>query len=207
MQESLFNTAALPSHQRYRLGEATLDYYPAWLDSAFADHCYQTLLHETPWRQDSLRFGGKAVAVPRLQAWYGEPKARYGYSGLTLTPLPWTPFLNDLRQRVETQVQAPFNAVLLNYYRDGKDSVAWHADDEAELGPAPLIASLSLGAPRRFELRALEGRDKYALELTHGSLLVMGPPLQHQWRHRLPKQPEIHAGRLNLTFRFIHGMA
>jgi alkylated DNA repair dioxygenase AlkB len=208
MQGSLFDSGALPHYQRYQLGKAALDYYPAWLDAAFANTCYDTLLRDTPWRQDTLRFGGKPVTVPRLQAWHGP---RYAYSGLTLAPLPWTPLLQQLRDDLQNVLQQSFNAVLLNYYRNGNDSVAWHSDDEPELGPAPVIASLSLGAVRRFELQALDrtqlAMSKRSLELEHGSLLVMGAGLQRHWRHQLPKQPEVSAGRLNLTFRFIHGMA
>jgi alkylated DNA repair dioxygenase AlkB len=211
MQGTLFDSAALPRHQRYQLGSATLDYYPVWLDASRADHCYAQLLRDTPWRQDTLCFGGKPVAVPRLQAWHGEARARYGYSGLTLAPLPWTPLLRELREGLESALQRPFNAVLLNYYRDGNDSVAWHSDDEAELGPEPVIASLSLGAVRRFELQALDraqrAGSKRVLELAHGSLLVMGAGLQRHWLHQLPKQAQISTGRLNLTFRFIHGVA
>lgn len=211
MQGTLFDSATLPAYQRYQLGEAILDYYPSWLEPERADHYLQALLQETPWRQDSLNFGGKKVPVPRLQAWYGEPKAKYGYSGLALNPLPWTPLLSALRQELQDTLQHPFNAVLLNYYRDGNDSVSWHSDDESELGPAPVIASLSLGATRRFELqakdRARHSPSRQALELTHGSLVVMGPGLQRHWRHQIPKQPGITEGRLNLTFRFIHGVA
>ncbi|MDR0781543.1 MAG: alpha-ketoglutarate-dependent dioxygenase AlkB [Pseudomonadales bacterium] len=211
MQHALFDNSALPRHQHYSLGSASLDYYPAWLDGARADHCYGQLLRDTPWRQDTLRFGGKPVLVPRLQAWYGDTQARYGYSGLTLTPLPWTPLLQELRDELQRALQRPFNAVLLNYYRDGNDSVAWHSDDEAELGAAPMIASLSLGAVRRFELqardRARHGANKHTLDLAHGSLLVMGAGLQQHWRHQLPKQPGIGSSRLNLTFRFIHAVA
>jgi alkylated DNA repair dioxygenase AlkB len=211
MQGSLFDSAALPQYQRYQLGSATLDYYPVWLDASRADRYYEQLLHDTPWRQDTLRFGGKPVTVPRLQAWYGESRARYGYSGLTLSPLPWTPPLLELREALQELLPHSFNAVLLNYYRDGNDSVAWHSDDETELGPEPVIASLSLGAVRRFELQALDraerANSKRSLELAHGSLLVMGAGLQRYWRHQLPKQPEVGASRLNLTFRFIHGVA
>jgi alkylated DNA repair dioxygenase AlkB len=163
----------------------------------------RTLLVETPWRQDTLKFGGKEVAVPRLQAWYGD--RRYAYSGLRLVPLPWTPLLDNIRRRISATFKHEFNSVLLNYYRDGNDSVAWHSDDEHELGPDPQIASLSLGIPRRFELKHRTRNDpKVSMLLEDGSLLLMGSGLQRHWKHQLPKDAGITAPRLNLTFRFIH---
>jgi len=196
--------------QRLPLGAQYLDYYPVYLPPAEADAWLTALLQETPWQQDSLRFGGKAVPVPRLQAWYGDAAAQYGYSGLDLHPLPWTLRLQTLRARLEHELQLAFNAVLLNLYRNGADSVAWHSDDEAKLGPCPIIASLSLGAARRFELKPRGDAGppgKRTLELAHGSLVVMGPGLQQHWQHRLPKQPEITHSRINLTFRLIHAVA
>lgn len=163
----------------------------------------RVLLDETAWRQDTLRFGGKEVLVPRLQAWYGE--RRYGYSGLKLAPLPWTPTLDAIRHRIAEHCGTLFNSVLINYYRDGNDSVAWHSDDERELGPDPCIASLSFGATRRFELKhRVQPRTKMQLLLEDGSLLMMGRGLQGNWRHQLPKDPTVTAPRLNLTFRLIY---
>ena len=170
---------------------------------------FTTLLAATPWRQDTLRFGGKAVPVPRLQAWYGDANSRYGYSGLQLAPLPWTPLLRSLRDRLTQTLGLRFNSVLLNYYRDGNDSVAWHSDDEPELGPDPQIASLSLGTARRFELRHRwhKALPKRQLLLADGSLLLMGHHLQRHWQHRLPKEPGLLGARLNLTFRLVAAMA
>lgn len=164
---------------------------------------------ETPWQQAHLNFAGKRVAVPRLQAWYGDEHARYGYSGLQLHPLPWTSLLNTIRTQLEQRLNLRFNSVLLNHYRDGQDSVAWHSDDEKELGPDPMIASLSFGSTRRFELKHRTRRelDKVCLDLMDGSLVLMGKGVQKHWVHQIPKQPGITASRLNLTFRFIHGMA
>jgi alkylated DNA repair dioxygenase AlkB len=161
------------------------------------------LLAETAWRQDTLKFGGKEVLVPRLQAWYGE--RRYAYSGLRLVPLPWTPVLDEIRRKISAICGLEFNSVLLNYYRDGNDSVAWHSDDERELGPDPLIASLSLGATRRFELKhRTRKQSKVNMLLEDGSLLLMGKGLQQHWTHQLPKDASVTAPRLNLTFRLIH---
>jgi alkylated DNA repair dioxygenase AlkB len=183
--------------------DAELSWMPWFYDAAESAALLHTLLHNTPWRQDTLNFGGKAVAVPRLQAWYGE--RRYGYSGLKLTPLPWTPVLEAIRNKITATTGLPFNSALVNYYRDGNDSVAWHSDNERELGPDPLIASLSLGAERRFELKhRTVKQSKMNLILENGSLLLMGSGLQRHWLHQLPKDAGISAPRVNLTFRFIH---
>lgn len=191
------------------LPDASLHYIPDFLHTAESTDLMLSLLQHTPWRQDYLRFGGKSVPVPRLQAWYGDERSTYGYSGLRLPPLPWTPQLAELRERLENTLQLPFNSVLLNYYRDGSDSVAWHSDNERELGPDPQIASLSLGAPRLFELkhRNVRQHGKRRIMLGDGSLLLMGSGLQRHWLHQLPKTPGVTTPRLNLTFRFIHGMA
>lgn len=195
--------------ERFALPDAELRYFPAWYSPAESIALRRQLLAETPWRQDSLRFGGKPVAIPRLQAWYGDRASRYEYSGLRLSPLPWTPLLTRLRERLERELGLQFNSVLLNWYRDGNDSVAWHSDDEHELGPDPLIASLSFGASRPFELkhRSLRGYGKRSLTLADGSLLLMGRGLQRHWQHQLPKQPGLQEARLNLTFRLIGAVA
>jgi len=190
--------------ERIRLLDAEILYYPQFLTNDLAMAYFQQLSRETHWRQDSLNFGGKTVQIPRLQAWYGEKRANYGYSGLALTPDPWTPLLNTIKQHVESVSGTSFNSVLLNYYRDGNDSVAWHSDDEQELGPDPVIASLSLGAARRFELKHRAQKiPKSTCELTNGSLIVMGNGVQVYWQHQIPKQPGIIDGRINLTFRKI----
>lgn len=187
------------------LADAEICLIPHFLDSACAEAYYQRLLKQTPWQQDSLNFGGKQVLIPRLQAWYGDRKSSYGYSGLSLAPLPWTAVLLDLKSQVEEAANAGFNSVLLNYYRNGQDSVAWHSDDESELGDNPVIASLSLGCVRRFELKHRSGKwPKAVCELGNGSLIIMGHGVQQHWQHCIPKQPGITEGRINLTFRYIH---
>lgn len=205
--DSAFTSNATSPHahapEKLLLRDAELTHFPRFFDAAECASLLETLLTETPWRQDTLKFGGKAVLVPRLQAWYGD--RAYGYSGLKLTPLPWTPVLDGIRRKVSGACGLEFNSALLNYYRDGNDSVAWHADDERELGPDPLIASLSLGATRRFELKHRVHRlTKMNILLENGSLLLMGSGLQRHWVHQLPKDPGITLPRLNLTFRFIH---
>ena len=187
---------------------AELDLRPHWLDAATAATWFTELARDTPWEQPQLFIHGRHLAVPRLLAWYGDPEARYRYSGLEHQPLPWTPLLAEIRTRVQEACGRPFNAVLLNYYRDGNDSMGWHSDDEPELGRDPLIASLNLGGTRRFDLRRKgTTRIGHSLELSDGSLLVMGGQTQHHWQHQVAKTRKPVAPRINLTFRLIRGRA
>jgi alkylated DNA repair dioxygenase AlkB len=190
------------------LDGAGLQLLPGWLEAATADGWLRRLLAETPWQQPQLRLFGRSLPTPRLVAWYGDPEAFYRYSGQTHRPLPWTPLLAQIRQRVEWTVGQRLNGVLLNYYRDGQDSMGWHSDDEPELGPEPLVASLSLGGRRRFDLRRRgTSRIGHSLWLEHGALLVMSGATQHHWQHQVAKSRACCAPRLNLTFRLIRSRA
>lgn len=177
-----------------------LRYLARFLPSARGWELFAQLRDATDWTQHRLRLFGKDVPEPRLSAWYGEQA--YRYSGQTRQPLAWTPLLADLCRQVEAASGARYNAVLLNLYRDGGDSMGLHSDDESELGPAPTIASVSLGAVRRFVLRHRTAPLRYGLELAHGSLLVMAGPTQQAWKHGLPKAAGAQA-RINLTFRWL----
>ena len=187
------------------LPQADLLFDPAFLAANEAAHLLDQLTTEVAWEQRSIRIFGQQMPQPRLTAWYGDPQARYTYSGLAWEPRLWTPALLALRQRVEAATGACFNSVLLNLYRDGRDSMGWHADDEPELGAAPTIASLSLGATRRFRLRPCTGRPHapFGLDLPSGSLLLMRGPTQQHWQHALPKTTRPLGPRLNLTFRWV----
>ncbi|WJN61026.1 alpha-ketoglutarate-dependent dioxygenase AlkB [Pseudomonas sp. SO81] len=190
--------------QVLQLPDAELDFRPHWVDVATADQWLQQLTAETPWEQPRLLIHGKHFPVPRLLAWYGDPEASYRYSGLLHQPLPWTPLLAEIRARVEEVAGQPFNGVLLNFYRDGNDSMGWHSDDESVLGRNPLVASLNLGGPRRFDLRRKgSGRIEHSLQLDSGSLLVMAGATQHHWQHQVAKTRKPVAPRINLTFRLI----
>jgi len=156
---------------------------------------------EIDWQQDYLQMYGKRVAIPRLQAWYGDKD--YSYSGMILTAKPWLPVLLELKQQVENKCQTPFNAVLANLYRDQNDTVGWHSDDEAELGKDPVIASLSLGDERNFQLKHKYSGEKLTIPLTSGSLLIMAGATQHYWQHALPRTKKVKSPRINLTFRQI----
>jgi alkylated DNA repair dioxygenase AlkB len=178
--------------------------HEAWLEASAATELFVGLRDEVPWRQEQIRIHGREFMQPRLVAWFGDPEASYTYSGLKLSPEPWPARLAALRGLVERDAEAPFNSVLCNLYRDGNDSMGMHADDERELGPNPVIASVSLGATRRFALRhGKKPGERLDLDLSGGSLLVMSGTTQHFWRHGVPKQRAIAESRINLTFRRI----
>ena len=161
------------------------------------------LYRSLAWREESIVLFGRRMLQPRLLAWYGDSEAVYRYSGVRHVPLPWTGDLAMLRERVEALCGVRFNSVLANLYRDHRDSMGLHADDEAELGERPVIASLSLGEERAFRFRYRHGRDREALRLVlpSGSLLVMAGDTQKNWKHELPKQARPCGPRINLTFR------
>ncbi|WP_307185062.1 alpha-ketoglutarate-dependent dioxygenase AlkB family protein [Massilia yuzhufengensis] len=159
------------------------------------------LLSETSWRAETVVVYGKRHLQPRLSAWHGD-KA-YRYSGLSLAPLPFTPLLDTIRLAAEKATGRRYNSVLMNYYRDGSDSMGMHSDNEPELGPEPAIASVSFGAMRTFILRHKDSKETLKLPLTDGSLLFMGGALQAYWMHGINKTSKPVGARLNLTFRNI----
>ena len=193
------------SFQKLPLPGADLLFAPDFLPAAEATALLTHLTAAAAWEQRTIQLFGQAFPQPRLTAWYGDPQARYTYSGLTWEPCPWLPALAELRQRLEAATATRYNSVLLNLYRDGRDSMGWHADDEPELGPAPAIASLSLGALRRFRLRPRPGlsHDPLGIDLPPGRLLLMRGPTQQHWQHALPKTARPVGPRLNLTFRWV----
>ena len=183
-------------------GEARL--WPSALRPDEAGELFAELRRTIDWQQESILMFGRRVLVPRLVAWHGDPGTSYTYSGTLHQPLPWTSPLARIRDRVSELSCARFNAVLLNLYRDGRDGMGWHADDEAELGRDPVIASVSLGATRRFCLRHRKRRNlKLDLPLAPGSLLCMAGATQHHWVHALPKTRAAVGERINLTFRLV----
>ena len=172
------------------------------------DELLQQLISDIPWRAEDITVFGKTYPQPRLIAWYGDSDAIYTYSGVAHEPLGWSPPLDQLKRRVEALAGARFNSVLLNYYRDHRDSMGLHADDEPELGPEPVIASLSLGAERKLHFKHKTRRDLAPLNLAlpSGSLLIMRGPTQRHWKHGLHKLRRACGPRVNLTFRLVdHG--
>jgi alkylated DNA repair dioxygenase AlkB len=195
----LFDIPGRPTPIPIEDGElALLRQLPLPLPNAEA---FARLLHETPWRAESVVVYGKRHLQPRLTAWYGA--ASYTYSGLQLDPLPWTELLLVIRSAVESACGRRFNSVLLNRYRDGRDSMGMHSDDEPELGDQPVIASLSFGTTRTFILRHKRNKKTVRLELEDGSLLLMSGRLQENWLHGINKSARSLGERLNLTFRYI----
>jgi alkylated DNA repair dioxygenase AlkB len=183
---------------------ADLRFDPAWLGAGAADALFTALLTAIPWETHRIRLFGREVDSPRLSCWIGDPGAAYTYSGTRFEPRPWPQALAPVRTRLSAELGVGFNSVLANLYRDGRDSMGWHSDAEAELGPLPVIASLSLGAARRF---ALKSRDDPAMGLAFalppGSLLVMAGETQRRYRHALPRTARPVGARINLTFRRI----
>jgi len=162
------------------------------------------LLEHVEWVQPMLQMFGRPVLQPRLTAWFGESGRRYTYSGVAFDPKPWTTSLRAIKAVCEERASARFNSVLVNLYRSGDDSVAWHADDEPELGTNPTIASVSFGATRRFDLKHRETGETVKTDLRSGSLLVMSGACQHKWLHQVAKTKKASDPRVNLTFRSIH---
>lgn len=158
------------------------------------------------WRKDFITMFGKTHPLPRLTAWHGDQGLVHTYSKIKMTSLGWTPALEKIKDRLEKDVNAKFNSVLVNYYRDGNDHMSYHADDEKELGKNPTIASLSFGATRKFHLkhRFDNSIPIHKFDLESQSLLVMKDELQHFWMHKISKSTMINEPRLNLTFRYIY---
>jgi alkylated DNA repair dioxygenase AlkB len=203
MTEDLF-----PTHERLErvlIEDAEL-YYLRHLSLAQApDIALRRLIDEVPWRAENIVVWGRTYPQPRLVAWYGDAGKHYKYSGIELIPLPWTPMLLDIKSRVEAVAGTDFNSVLLNYYRDHRDSMGLHSDDEPELGERPILASLSLGEERTFILK--QKRDKalkpVRLKLASGSFLLMKGNTQRYWKHGIDKENRPFGPRVNLTFRRI----
>ncbi|HIK44361.1 MAG TPA: alpha-ketoglutarate-dependent dioxygenase AlkB [Leptolyngbyaceae cyanobacterium M65_K2018_010] len=169
-----------------------------------SDRLFHDLYTGIHWCQEHLQMFGKQIPAPRLTAWHGDVGKSYTYSRLTHHPQPWTAPLTLIRKRIEPIAQVQFNGVLLNLYRNGNDSMAWHSDDEPELGPNPIIGSVSLGGTRHFRFRhRYQKANPVGVNLTHGSLLIMGGSTQHFWQHQLAKTSRPVRPRINLTFRVI----
>ncbi|SNY53031.1 Alkylated DNA repair dioxygenase AlkB [Arsukibacterium tuosuense] len=189
--------------QQFLLPDAAITLWPAWLSASGASLLQAQLTADLPWRQEQIRIYGKTVKIPRRQVWMGDPHCSYQYSGARFMPAPWHPALQQLAAELSDTIGRPFNCVLLNLYASGQDHMGWHADNEPELGDTPAIASLSLGATRRFDLQHRTLGHQLQLQLENGSLLLMAGDCQQHWQHRLPKQSRVDAPRLNLTFRYI----
>ncbi len=216
-------TALAVDSRKIWLIPETVWYLESFLSGSDSDRLCKRLLTSIDWQQHVLQSFGHRVNCPRLCAWHGDDGADYSYSGIHLHPEPWTSELTEIRSRVEAVLGLSFNSVLLNLYRDGRDSIGWHADDEPELGVEPVIASVSLGETRKFRFKKKfkkklkktlkkERRDEstfelrpetFSIDLSPGSLLVMRGRCQVEWKHAVPKTKRKVEPRINLTFRQI----
>lgn len=187
----------------FSLPQAELEYFPHFLNTEKANFLFEKLLKEVSWQQQNIKLFGKEIPQPRLTAFFAEKGISYTYSGLQLKPETFSSEILDLKQQTEEVSGFEFNTCLANLYRDGNDSMGWHADDEQVLGKNPVIASISLGGVRSFQFKHKTKNLKEKIELQHGSLLIMKGSMQHYWKHQLPKTKKEVSPRINLTFRKI----
>jgi alkylated DNA repair dioxygenase AlkB len=200
--KELFDSASEPLF--FDLPDAEIIYFPHFYDQLIADSMYTELQKDILWQQDDIKVYGKIYPQPRLTALYGDEGLSYSYSNIKMVPHPWNILLQKIKTAVELVAKTNFSTVLLNNYRDGKDSNGWHADNEKELGINPIIASVSFGAERVFQLKHnADKSQKIAITLQHGSLLLMKGTTQHFWKHQIPKTAKPIGTRINLTFRLI----
>ena len=193
-----------PEPIRFNLPDAEIVYYPHFFNREKSDEMYQLLLTEIPWQQDQITVFGKTHPQPRLTALFGNEGKSYSYSGIVMQPHRWNALLTYIKEEIQAVCGENFTTVLLNQYRDGRDSNGWHADNEKELGRDPVIASVSFGAARFFHLQHNSDKNlKHKILLEHGSLLLMKGSTQHFWKHQIPKTAKPIGKRLNLTFRII----
>jgi alkylated DNA repair dioxygenase AlkB len=188
----------------FQLPDAEVTYYPNFFSITEANVLFKQLKEEIPWQQDEITVYGKTHLQPRLTALYGNEGKSYHYSNIVMQPHKWNPLLMYIKNTIEQVCSSHFTTVLLNFYRNGKDSNGWHADNEKELGQNPVIASISFGATRSFHLQHNTMKEqKLKIELEHGSLLLMSGTTQHHWKHQIPKTSRPVGERINLTFRVL----
>lgn len=193
-----------PAVESLSMPDGDVVIYRTLFEEKESNQLFAELYNNPNWKQESIKIYGKPVAIPRLTAWYGDSGKLYTYSKISMTPEPWTPALLGIKSKIEALSGVQFNSVLLNLYRSGSDSVAWHSDDEPELGEHPVIGSVSLGGTRRFMFRHKYKKEiKKEVNLTHGSFLIMRGTTQHFWQHQIPKTAKPVEPRINLTFRVI----
>lgn len=183
-------------------------YRPGFLSTETADLLFKRTKEEIPWKQEMSKFG----LVPRLNAWYADEGLTYSYTGINHKGSGWHPVCDLVKRKVNEASGVEFNSLLLNYYRNGGDSIGLHTDSEPGLGINPVVASLSLGVTRKFSLRHMKKKDeggknylRHNMTLGHGDLLIMAGTLQHFWLHELPKEAAVTGERISYTFRKILG--
>ena len=197
-QDELFDSGP----EIIELTEGRLILYRSFFKAHDSQRLFNALSQKTAWESGTIFIGGKNIPIPRLNAWYADDNRTFTYSGIRLEPHLWYEELNEIRAHIFNILTLNFNSCLLNLYRDGNDSVAWHCDDEPELGRNPVIASISFGTPRKFTMRSLTNHtEKYTFTLPNGSLLIMEGEVQHRYEHQVPKEKNVSTPRVNLTFR------
>lgn len=192
------------------LPDADLSFIGSIFNQSEAQALMKSLMSQIDWQTETIKIAGVDKLSPRLTAWYGDTDASYRYSGIDHKPRAWTQALLQIKSKIEAVTGESFNSALCNLYRNGQDSVAWHSDDEPDLfgqnGEQPIIASLSLGVTRKFQMKHKTRKDlRHHLSLTSGSLLLMAGNTQSHWQHQIPKEPGIEQARINITFRKIYG--
>lgn len=188
--------------ERWDRDDARIGLIRGWADASAAEAWMQHLDLELAWKEETLVLYGRPVRVPREVAWYGDPHCHYRYSGRDHAPRPWHPLLAEIRDRINGEWDIGINCVLANRYRHGDDAMGWHSDDEPELGPEPVVVSLSLGATRRIRFRHKQRRAPgFGIDLGQGDLLVMSGTTQSDWQHCLTRTRRPVGPRINLTFR------
>jgi alkylated DNA repair dioxygenase AlkB len=189
----------------YNLPDADITLFDNFFTNQESKNLHQKLIDNIQWRQDKIKIFGKLIDQPRLTAFYGDATKDYSYSGIVMNPNDWNDDLLFIKNRVEEVAKITFSSVLLNYYRDGKDSMGWHSDDEKELGQNPVIGSVSFGESRVFQMRHKIQKEikKVDIALKDGSFLLMKGATQHFWQHQIPKTKRKLESRINLTFRVI----
>jgi alkylated DNA repair dioxygenase AlkB len=187
-----------------QLQNGEIGFVPDFISQELANYYFKLFQESLSFQQGTITLFGKTHPIPRLEAFFGIDNQVYSYSGKTLETQSFTKELLEVKTLIEEISDEKLNCVLVNLYRDGKDSNGWHADNEPELGKNPVIASLSLGASRRFDLKHNTTKEKISIELNHGSLLIMKGEMQHYWKHQIAKTTKVSTPRINLTFRYIY---
>lgn len=201
LQGNLFSECLF---EQIQMDKADVYYYKNIFNNNESDEILDSLINTIEWEQNYIKLYGKIMPIPRLTAWYGDPGRSYTYSGIEMPPNIWTNTLLKIKNKIEILSNTTFNSVLLNYYRNGSDSVAWHSDNEKELGINPIIGSVSFGTERIFKFRQIDDRKKTKnVILEHGSLLLMKGDTQQYWEHEIAKTKKKINVRVNLTFRSI----
>ena len=207
MQKELFEDSSIsPKDSSALLPDLIapwLMYESSFLSKQEAVAAFETLKSELPWQQPEVVVFGRSHRIPRLQCWQSDPDVIYQYSGKVLEPQPWHPLLLDIKVRLELSSGYKFNSVLVNFYRDGNDKMGWHSDDESELGPNPVVASISLGETRAMFFKNKKSQQTTSIDLLAGSMLVMKAGMQRVFQHQIPARRKVRHGRISLTFRYI----